>query len=546
MANLNLLPQPASFPPGVAATDTEAKNAYILRYGAAVADAVATGSVTHPVNTDLTDFPDGLGTYSKGLLQASAAIVDPATFKQFLIACGIKPGVGLGDFENPAIVVPGPAKLNGPRGAFAGQLTGQDSAAFSIPAAPALDSPEYAIELVENYWASLLRDVAFTDYPTNATAIAAAAEIDSLRLAHPGAYKGPLDTNGHVTPQVLFRGGFNAMPQWFPGELAGPYISQFAITPTALGALSVTQKVKTLSAGVDYMTDLGEWAKIQNGGAPSASATFEDEPLFMYCGRVLGSYTRVDELYQAYLVAYLVATTLGVGPNPGSPYVGLMKEKAFGTFGGPDISSTLGGVARAAINAVWYQKWRVHLRHRPEAGGGIAQLLKNGTLNAADAAMLGNFSIVLNSRAVGLSAARNGGSVLLSQAFPEGSPTHPAYPTGHGTVAGACITVLKFFLNGGQTITNPLVPSCDGRTLEPYNGTGMLTVDGELNKLAHNISFGHGIHAGIHWRSDTDWSIALGEAVAIGYLQDQIWTYAEKVDISIRKIDGSTHNFKNF
>ena len=32
--------------------------------------------------------------------------------------------------------------------------------------------------------------------------------------------------------------------------------------------------------------------------------------------------------------------------------------------------------------------------------------------------------------------------------FPEGSPAHPAYPTGHGTVAGACITVLKFFYDG--------------------------------------------------------------------------------------------------
>jgi hypothetical protein len=88
-----------------------------LRYGTAVKDAVATGSVNHPVSTDLAHFPDGLGTYTKGLLQtAVAGIVDPGTFRQFLIACGVMPGVGLGDFENPAIKVPGPAKLNGPRG----------------------------------------------------------------------------------------------------------------------------------------------------------------------------------------------------------------------------------------------------------------------------------------------------------------------------------------------------------------------------------------------------------------------------------------------
>ena len=43
-------------------------------------------------------------------------------------------------------------------------------------------------------------------------------------------------------------------------------------------------------------------------------------------------------------------------------------------------------------------------------------------------------------------------SYFLSQAFPEGSPTHPAYPTGHGAVAGACITVLKFFFDGMSII----------------------------------------------------------------------------------------------
>ena len=42
-----------------------------------------------------------------------------------------------------------------------------------------------------------------------------------------------------------------------------------------------------------------------------------------------------------------------------------------------------------------------------------------------------------------------------------------------------------------------------------------MTVNGELHKLAHNISFGHGIHEGIHWRSDIDYSMLLGEEVAL-------------------------------
>lgn len=72
-----------------------------------------------------------------------------------------------------------------------------------------------------------------------------------------------------------------------------------------------------------------------------------------------------------------------------------------------------------------------------------------------------------------------------------------------------------------------------------------MRVNGELHKLAHNISFGHGIHAGIHWRSDTDFSILLGEEVAISFLKDQVKTYSEKVNITITRMDGTPETFKN-
>jgi hypothetical protein len=141
----------------------------------------------------------------------------------------------------------------------------------------------------------------------------------------------------------------------------------------------------------------------------------------------------VDELYQAYLTAYLSLNTLGVGPNTTSPYKTFKQQQAFETFGGPDIAATLGAVARAAINAVWYQKWLVHLRHRPESGGGLVHLKKTGP---GGHLCPGRPDCVEFVR-IQLSSLRNNGSYLLSQAFPEGSPAHPAYPTGHGTVGGA-------------------------------------------------------------------------------------------------------------
>jgi hypothetical protein len=58
-------------------------------------------------------------------------------------------------------------------------------------------------------------------------------------------------------------------------------------------------------------------------------------------------------------------------------------------------------------------------------------------------------------------------------------------------------------------------------------------------------SFGHGIHAGIHWRSDTDQSILLGEAVALRLLQERAQTYNERFTVKLTKLDGTTATITN-
>ena len=363
MADLGKLPQPGApcLPMGV--TDPQGKGAFTLQFGTATNEAVKTGTVAHPVNNDLTNFPDGLGSYSKGLLQASPGIVNAMAFDAFLKACGLKPGGTIGDFENAGIVLGGSAKQNGPRGAFAGQLVGKDSPGFGasiVPAAPALNSIEYAIELVELYWASLLRDIPFEDYPNDPTAQAAANELSALSAANPGKYAGPLDSNGNVTPGLLFRGGLNSNPTWFAGETVGPYLSQFCLIPTALGRLPISQQIMTYAPAQDFMITMNEWFAIQNGKAPTSGAVFDPMHRCMRCGRDTAAYTQVDELYQAYLVAFLVANTLGLPMNtksPYNPYTPGCEKEAVRHVRRSRHRRDPGAVARAAINAVWYQKW---------------------------------------------------------------------------------------------------------------------------------------------------------------------------------------------
>ncbi|AKJ02271.1 hypothetical protein ATI61_108341 [Archangium gephyra] len=54
------------------------------------------------------------------------------------------------------------------------------------------------------------------------------------------------------------------------------------------------------------------------------------------------------------------------------------------------------------------------------------------------------------------------GTYLLAQAFPEGSPVHPAYGSGHSTYEGAGMTMLKAFFKTDLPVQNPVVPSADG------------------------------------------------------------------------------------
>jgi hypothetical protein len=88
------------------------------------------------------------------------------------------------------------------------------------------------------------------------------------------------------------------------------------------------------------------------------------------------------------------------------------------------------------------------------------------------------------------------------------------------------------------------MPAADGLSLVPFSGAP-LTVNGELSKLAFNISFGHGIHAGIHFRSSTYWSILLGEQVALSILRDRARSYNEPININITKFDGTTATISN-
>ena len=502
-----------------------------------------------PDNGDATRFTDFSGSYSKALKHDALGVPNAASWLSLRHA--LTTGE-FSDFENIIVGTPGGgpnSKINCPQGALAFDLEGLDSHATAIPPAPSVASAQTAAEEVEHYWAALLRDVPFSQYPTSALAAEAAADMQGRSFVYSNAnveYPTP------VTPSNLFRGQIVIDD----GNLQGPYVSQLLVQPTFFGAQFLRQQYQVFlpvgGGGADYMTSVSEYQLVQNGGS---GRTLVFDPTFRYLrnGRDLAAYGHSDVLYQAYLTAFLILSGINTPLNPGNPYIGSKTERPFGTLGGADAAATIGEMATRALKGAWFHKWIVNLRMRPEEYGALVQANRTRTTPFPQAAGALH-SDVLNSTVLPIIHSTYG-SYLMPQAYPEGSPTHPCYPTGHGTVAGACITMLKFFFDCTQKIRPLLlaagrdvsVPSVDGLSLNPYTGVDRDTLDinGELNKLAFNISFGHGIHAGIHFRSSTVWSILLGEQIGISILNDRAKSYNEPFKIPITKFDGTTVTISN-
>ena len=528
--------------------DRRVAHSYTFRVAAAAAERIDVG--VQPDNGDTSKFTDFSCMYSKALSHDALGVPNKAAVQSLIKAMHTGES---SDFENILVGTPGGgpnSKENGPQGGLAFDLEGLDSHATVIPPAPSVASAQTAAEAVEHYWGALLRDVLFTEYATDSLVAQAVADMNRLSfLRDPGNQQLPFP----VTPQNLFRG------QFVPGDgnVLGPYISQFLLQPTSLGAQPLSQQYQTFLAaalgGSDFMTSANEYQLIQNGGDSGRRLTFDPTFRFVRNGRDLAAYTHVDVLYQAYLTAALVLAGIGAPPNPGNPYIGSKAQKAFGTLGGPDAVGTLTEMATCALKAAWFHKWIKDLRMRPEEYGALVQanLTRSSPAPQAAAALHPD---VLNAAVLPVIHS-NYGSYLLPQAFPEGSPTHPCYPTGHGSVAGACITAIKFFFDCSQKIRplltaagrDVVVPVSSGLALDTYTGADRdaLDINGELSKLAHNISFGHGIHAGIHFRSSTYWSILLGEQVALAVLRDRARSYNESFEITITKFDGTTAAIAN-
>ncbi len=538
----------------------------------------------------------------------------------------------------------GRRKLTSPFTGHVFDLEGADAGALAVDAAPTLASDELAAEMAELYVMALLRDTPFHTIQTGGgetgklmKALQGMPWFAGATGCEPiGSRRRKIDG-----PEDLFRGST-------PGSHRGPWLSQYMLVGNELptravagdqkgrtkkgegeskecaraqvgvkdgfvfyGTQFIDQRSLVAQEGLDWLQTWPSWLDAQNGVDFSGKDRILDTRRFLTTPRDIATYVHFDALYQAYHVACNLMLAVGApfGFDRGMPETLSRTRSAFASFGGPHVLSLVAEVATRALKLVWRQKWLHHRRLRPEAVAGLITLysddpeaIRNDALRCALEALCRKIPseildavaernqkpdgvIASNGKGAGLPKIGAGCNYLLPMAFPEGSPTHPAYGAGHATVAGACVTVLKAFFemydfrsrsaddNGAKGKRTgdeehpphrcacgcpPELPwplkkeqSPTGSALYGFGDVYVghyhqlkgveqeppLTVQGELDKLAANISIARNF-AGVHYYTDYFASIRQGERLTVSILEEQAGLYGEPVSMSFTSFDG--------
>ncbi len=535
-------------------------------------------------------------SFTKGLDHDfdTGLVKEPAAFEEFRRA------IDASQIDAFTTKVPVPRgeprrKWEAPTAGTSYDLIGPDAQAVTMSPAPELCSAELAFEMAEVYELAMLRDVPLNSFDQSGGNMSgklndAVARLNSYAFATGGFSGRPrkTDQNRNLTRQTAFRGSA-------PGVESGPYLSQFLVIGNRdqagltdisdgyinFGAQSVNQRVLTAEPECDYMQRWDDWHRVQQGydvnlGAPGQNL---GQRRFIYTPRDLATYVHYDALYQAYLNACLWMLSSGTPLDPTfanlsgdrmlhDPINGTSVQSntgGFALYGGPHILTLVTEVATRALKAVRYQKFNNHLRLRPEALA--ARIEKTSEITDRYEPSIcdhlkklydGIHPTIDEIRQFNQSAKQGGDpTALLPMAFAEGSPMHPTYGAGHATVAGACVTILKAFFDTGSVFVDDgsgnigfqrQISGLKPVQFEVMNGGNNLdlrgaadcglTLEGELNKLAANISIGRNM-AGVHYFSDYYDSLRMGEQIALGILEEQALCYpTDEFVMAVPTFDG--------
>jgi membrane-associated phospholipid phosphatase len=509
-------------------------------------------SVPFVDDTILYGIPDFRGVYTKGFIghtgpNGEVRRPDKASYELFISGLKTK------DLDKINSVCSVSTRLADPFCLFDLEVEGKYRESYRIPLAPSITSLQGSAELLEVYTMALLRDfeLGLLDPSGSKYANYSTIQKNTIQkyidiLNNEGItthLKCPVDSTGKITPGLLFRGKSN-------GDKIGPYLSQFLYYPAYLGNFRALQQFMLIDASLNkidlstnnfglnesYVRDLLE------GVGKTSNLKFKIG--YIQTIRDVAIYINRDEIWQAFFNAAVILLDAGVSPGFFSE-IRKVPRGRFINLGVVDLYNLMMKAIKLAMNAAWVWKWH-QLKQRPEEMANQVNLTKK---YPTDPSAVPFPSLLLNSQILTDISNNNNGKYLMPLAYSQGSPYHPSYPGGHATIAGAATTILKAWFNCDSGI-QAFISDPSGTDLDIYyQGTGstafvFLKIGDELDKLATNCSHSRNF-AGIHYLSDSEGGILLGEQVAIDLLKDEVYKYKDKTCFRLRRRDGTVVEIKN-
>lgn len=341
---------------------------------------------------------------------------------------------------------------------------------------PPVDSEDFALCMLEVYLMCLMRDVPFSEW-------------NNIKL-----YTDFIEKH----PTYDMRGTSKS-------DKKGYYISQFLLVTIPFWCAPVVNKIKFYKNGQDFLDTVEKYEDCHFNGKVSTDVKFEETARYCINGRDLAHLVHKDAAAQFFIYA---ATLLFVSYPKAfiGPYA-QYSINGFVDFGRPCVEHLVTKASVYALRVAWHYKWQEHLFLRPEEAG---YYIEKGLLPVDP---------IIKEYGILDAIKEKYGSYCLPTVYPEGSPTHPSFQSGHACIAGACITILKAFFNENYAM-DLKVPNEDGSALVDVVDHKS-TIGDELNKLATDVGVGRD-WAGVHYRFDAIMGIECGEDVAIRILQQYL------------------------
>jgi len=216
--------------------------------------------------------------------------------------------------------------------------------------------------------------------------------------------------------------------------------------------------------GEDFMTAKREWSTVQEGKNPREELRTGVRMAEIVTGRDAAAYVHKDSPLLSFLVlaGHIFSSGFEVErPDTMADETGYGRVSEFVTYGQPFVMGVLGEVLRQTGNVSFWHKW-THWFPRPEEVGPYYDL------------------------------------DYISQAFPEGSPMHPARCAMHSAAALAlAYALIELF----RSQKDKKVAFTD----ESLEESALL--------LADNVGYFR-VHAGVHYRSDHTSFVPVAQAIA--------------------------------